>query len=204
MARSFFHSVMGRHYTRFMLLRPPSIFCSACGSRLTRCVPSDDSYERDCCTQCGAIHYINPRPVVGTIPVWEEKVLLCRRAIEPRHGYWTLPAGFMEVGETTTQGAARETDEEAGARIEIGALFAVFDVPHREQVHLFFLARLLDLNFAPGRESLEVRLFTEDSIPWNELAFGTVTKALRLYFVDRTQSAFGMHHHAFLPEMPPT
>ena len=169
-------------------------YCSACGAALTRRIPSGDLRERDCCDACGAIHYVNPRPVVGTIPVWDQHVLLCRRAIEPRHGFWTLPAGFMEVGESTLEGALRETHEEAGARIEMGPLFSVFDVPHVEQVHIFFRARLLDLDFAPGEESLEVKLFAEADIPWSELAFGTVSTALRLFFADQARASFGTYH----------
>ena len=179
-----------------MSLRPGSRFCSACGAPVIRRVPAGDSRERDCCDACGAVHYMNPRPVVGTIPVWDDRILLCRRAIEPRHGFWTLPAGFMEVGETTGEGALRETIEEAGARIELGPLFSVIDVPHVEQVHMFFRARLLDLAFAPGQESLEVRLFTESEIPWDQLAFRTVSATLRLYFADRTRAVFGTHHQS--------
>jgi ADP-ribose pyrophosphatase YjhB (NUDIX family) len=168
-------------------------FCSSCGSPVTLRVPGGDTRPRACCDQCGAVHYVNPRPVVGTIPVWGDSILLCRRAIEPRHGKWTLPAGFMEVGETTADGALRETMEEAGARIRIGPLFSVIDVPHVEQVHLFFQARLLDLGFAPGEESLEVRLFDADAIPWPDLAFRTVTETLRLYLADRASGSFGVH-----------
>lgn len=184
-----------------MPFRPGSRFCSACGAPVIRRVPSGDSRERDCCDACGAVHYMNPRPVVGTIPVWEDRVLLCRRAIEPRHGYWTLPAGFMEVGESTDEGALRETVEEAGARIELGPLFTVLDVPHVEQVHIFFRARLLDLDFAPGLESLEVRLFAEPDIPWDHLAFRTVSTTLRLYFADRANAVFGTHHQSIAPSI---
>ncbi|MCZ3133149.1 NUDIX domain-containing protein, partial [Acinetobacter baumannii] len=116
----------------------------------------------------------NPRNVVGTVPVWEDKILLCKRAIEPRYGFWTLPAGFMEIGETTAQAAARETLEEAGARVQIGELFSMLNVPHVHQVHLFYLARLEDLDIAPGEESLEVKLVDEADVPWDELAFPTV------------------------------
>lgn len=181
------------------LLRPTSRFCAHCGAPIVRRIPAGDSRERDCCDACGAIHYVNPRPVVGTIPVWNEQILLCRRAIEPRHGYWTLPAGFMEVGESTAEGAQRETMEEAGARIELGPLFTMLDVPHVEQVHIFFRARLLDLDFAPGPESLEVRLFHEPEVPWQDLAFRTVATTLRLFFADRARSAFGTHHQALRP-----
>ncbi len=166
---------------------------------MVRRVPVGDNRERDCCDQCGAIHYVNPRPVVGTIPLWEDRILLCRRAIEPRYGKWTLPAGFMEVGETTADGAQRETLEEAGARIELGPVFSILDVPHVEQVHIFFRAQLLDTDFAPGTESLEVQLFDEAAIPWNELAFRTVSMTLRLFFADRARGMFGVHTRALTP-----
>ena len=168
-------------------------YCSSCGNPVTLRVPDGDTRPRACCDRCGAIHYVNPRPVVGTIPVWGDDVLLCRRAIEPRYGKWTLPAGFMEIGETTADGALRETMEEAGARIALGPLFSVIDVPHVEQVHMFFQARLLDIAFAPGEESLEVRLFSEGAVPWDELAFRTVATTLRRYFEDRARGSFGIH-----------
>ena len=168
-------------------------FCPACGHRVELRVPAGDNRLRRCCTQCGMVHYDNPKMVLGTIPVWQDQVLLCRRAIEPRLGYWTLPAGFMENEETTVEGAARETLEEAGARIEMGALFSLLDVPHVHQVHLFYRARLLDLDFAPGPESLEVRLFGERDVPWHDLAFRTVAQTLRWYFEDRERGGFGMH-----------
>jgi len=156
-------------------------------------VPPGDTRLRDCCDRCGAIHYVNPRPVVGTIPVWDDRILLCRRAIEPRHGFWTLPAGFMEVGETAAEGASRETREEACARVELGPLFTMIDVPRVEQLHIYYRARLIDLDFAAGAESLEVRLFTEDTIPWDEIAFRTVALTLRLFFEDRARGQFGTH-----------
>ena len=161
-------------------------------------MPPGDTRERDCCDHCGAIHYVNPRPVVGTIPVWGDKVLLCRRAIEPRYGLWTLPAGLMETGETTAEGALRETLEEAGARLELGPLFTMLDVPHVEQVHIFFRAQLLDTDFVPGTESLEVRLFAEAQIPWNDIAFRTVGATLRLFFADRARGSFGVHTDAIV------
>lgn len=166
---------------------------------MVRRVPTGDNRERDLCEHCGAVHYVNPRPVVGTIPVWQDTVLLCRRAIEPRLGKWTLPAGFMEVGETTGEGALRETLEEAQARVELGPLFTMIDVPYIEQVHVFFRAELLDLDFAPGAESSEVRLFREAEIPWQELAFRTVSQTLRLFFADRARGEFGTHVHAIEP-----
>ncbi len=144
--------------------------------------------------------------MLGTIPVWEDQVLLCRRAIEPRLGLWTLPAGFMEVQESTAQGAIRETLEEAGAEIRLGALFSVFDIPHVDQVHLFYLAELSHLGFAAGPESLEVRLFRESEIPWESIAFRTITATLRFYFHDRRQGRFGLHtgdiRHVQLPHDP--
>jgi ADP-ribose pyrophosphatase YjhB (NUDIX family) len=171
-------------------------FCSACGRPITLRVPAGDNRLRACCDHCGGIHYVNPRPVVGTSPIWGEQVLLCRRAIEPRYGKWTLPAGFMEVGESTAEGAQRETLEEAGARIELGALFTLLDVPHVEQVHIFYRATLLDTAFDPGEESLEVRLFREAEIPWDEIAFRTVSTTLRLFFSDRARGGFGVHTQA--------
>ena len=139
------------------------------------------------------MHYVNPRPVVGTIPIWGTQVLLCKRAIEPRLGKWTLPAGFMEVGETTGDGALRETLEEAGARVKLGPLFSMIDVPHVQQVHIFFQAELMDTNFSAGTESLDVRLFEEDEVPWGDLAFRTVSTTLRLYFSDRARGTFGTY-----------
>jgi ADP-ribose pyrophosphatase YjhB (NUDIX family) len=168
-------------------------FCSNCGHAITRRVPQGDSRVRDCCDNCGAIHYVNPRPVVGTIPVWNDQVLLCLRAIEPRLGYWTLPAGFLEVGESSAEGARRETEEEACARVELGPLFSMIDVPAVEQLHIFYLARLLDLDFAAGAETTEVRLFSEADIPWDRIAFRTVLTTLRLFFEDRSKGVYGTH-----------
>lgn len=168
-------------------------FCSACGHTVEHTIPPGDNRPRFCCPSCSTIHYQNPRMVLGTIPVWQDKVLLCRRAIEPRYGYWTLPAGFMENGESTAEGAARETVEEAGARIELGEPFSMLDVPHVEQVHLFFRAALLDPGFDPGPESLEARLFDETEIPWDSIAFRTVTQTLRWFFEDRREGRFQLH-----------
>jgi ADP-ribose pyrophosphatase YjhB (NUDIX family) len=166
-------------------------------------VPPGDSRERACCDACGAIHYVNPRPVVGTIPVWGEQVLLCRRAIEPRYGAWTLPAGFMELGETAGQGACRETEEEAKAHIELGPLFSMIDVPGVEQIHIFYRARLLDRNFGPGAESLDVQLFQESEIPWDEIAFRTVATTLRLFFEDRRRGSCGTYTRELAPRPLP-
>jgi len=185
-------------------LRSSALFCSACGHGISRRTPAGDNRPRDCCDRCGAIHYVNPRPVVGTVPDWEGRILLCRRAIEPRLGFWTLPAGFMEVGETTGQGAVRETLEEAGARVELGPLYTLIDVPYVEQVHIFFRARLLDLDFAAGEETLELALLAEHEIPWEALAFRTVAATLHLYFEDRARGSFGVHTREFAgsPRLP--
>jgi ADP-ribose pyrophosphatase YjhB (NUDIX family) len=137
--------------------------------------------------------------VIGCIPEWRDEVLLCRRAIEPRHGLWTLPAGFMENGETVAQAALRETLEEAKARVELTGMFSVLSVPHVNQVHIFYRARLLDLEFGPGTESLEVKLFPETAIPWEELAFRTVSTTLRHFYADRTGGAFSLHSGEILP-----
>ncbi|HEX4842344.1 MAG TPA: NUDIX hydrolase [Limnobacter sp.] len=168
-------------------------FCSGCATPLEIKIPQGDNRERHCCPGCGAIHYINPKIVVGTVPTYKNKVLLCKRAIEPRHGFWTLPAGFMELKETTHEGALRETWEEAGARVKLGPLFTMFDVIRAEQVHLFFRAELTEPTFAAGEESLDVRLFAEEEIPWDELAFKTVTKTLQLFFADRSRGQYTLH-----------
>ena len=176
-----------------MLHRPRIRHCRACGSAVTYRVPTDDSRERAVCGSCQHIDYENPLNVVGTVPVWEDSVLLCRRNIEPRHGFWTLPAGFMELGESTEAGAVRETDEEAGARIVVEGLFTVLNVVRVGQVHFFYRARLEDTRFAPGPETIEARLFREDEVPWDELAFRTVRLTLERYFADRKAGAFGIH-----------
>lgn len=165
-------------------------FCSACAAPISIKIPDDDTRERFVCESCGSIHYVNPRNVVGSIPIYGDQVLLCRRAIAPRHGYWTLPAGFMEIGESTSEGAVRETLEEAGAQIQIGALYSLLNVPHVEQVHLFYLAQMTSPDFCAGEESLEVALFHEQEIPWKEIAFPTVKQTLEWFFADRTAGVF--------------
>jgi ADP-ribose pyrophosphatase YjhB (NUDIX family) len=168
--------------------------CRECGAAVQYRVPDDgDTRERAICPACGTIHYVNPLLVVGTVPYLGDKVLLCKRAIEPRRGKWTLPAGFMELGETMAQGAARETAEEAGAQADMGALFSVMSIPRVGQIHVFYLAQLQHDRFAPGVESLEAQLFTEAEIPWEELAFRTVRETLRHYFDDRRRGTFGLH-----------
>ncbi|MEW6480842.1 MAG: NUDIX hydrolase [Pseudomonadota bacterium] len=171
--------------------------CRECGSPVVYRLPDDgDTRQRAVCPQCQTIHYENPLNVVGTVPYWGdtgEYVLLCKRNIEPRWGKWTLPAGFMELGETTAQGAQRETDEEAGALIELGELFTLMNVARVGQVHLYYRARLLSMDFNPGHETLEARLFTEATIPWDEIAFRTVRETLECYFSDRRQGTYGFH-----------
>ena len=168
-------------------------YCSLCGTRVELRIPEGDTLPRYVCTACGVIHYQNPKIVVGCIPEWEDKILLCLRAIEPRHGLWTLPAGFMENAETLAQGAERETLEEANARVEIGNLYSIYNLPHIDQVHVLFRARLLDLDFKPGIESLNVRLFSEIEIPWDALAFRVIREPLKRYFEERRQGKLGFH-----------
>lgn len=182
-----------RKYTAAMLIPRSIKHCKTCGGAVRYEVPADDNRERATCSVCGTIHYENPLNVVGTVPVWGDEVLLCRRNIEPRYGLWTLPAGFMELGETTAEGALRETVEEAGARIELQGLFTVLNVVRVGQLHLYYRARLLDAEFAPGPETIEARLFAEAAIPWEELAFRTVRETLRCFFEDRRNGRFELH-----------
>lgn len=168
-------------------------FCSNCGSAVLSRVPPGDSLPRHVCDSCGSIHYLNPKLVLGSIPEWEGRLLLCRRAIEPRYGYWTLPAGFMENAETAAEAAARETMEEAGARVELLDAFSMISVPYVNQVHVFYRARLLDLDFKAGVESLEVALFEEAKLPWKEIAFRTVGLTLKHWFADRARGSFSFH-----------
>ena len=177
--------------------RPLLKHCRNCGSAVIYRLPDDgDTKERAVCPACHTVHYDNPLNVVGTVATWGidgGQVLLCKRNIEPRWGKWTLPAGFMEMGETISQGAARETDEESGALFEMGPLFSVMNVVRVGQVHFFYLATLLSDEFNPGHETIEARLFSESEIPWAELAFGTVRETLTLYFADRRAGAMGFH-----------
>ncbi|MEP6740398.1 MAG: NUDIX hydrolase [Caldimonas sp.] len=176
------------------MFTPRSIkHCRACGAPAVYVTPADDNRDRAVCTVCKTIHYENPLNVVGTVPAWEDKVLLCRRNIEPRYGLWTLPAGFMELGETTAEGAMRETVEEAGAHIELEGLYTLLNVVRVGQIHLFYRARMLDLDFTPGPESIEARLFSEAEVPWDELAFRTTQRTLEFYFADRHAGSFELH-----------
>ncbi len=176
-----------------MLLPRRIKHCRVCGAPALYVVPADDNRERAVCTACAEIHYENPINVVGTLPVWGEQVLLCRRNIEPRYGFWTLPAGFLELGESTAEGALRETDEEAGARVELQGLFTVLNVVRVGQLHLYYRARMLDTTLAPGPETIEARLFREDEVPWDQLAFRTVRQTLEHYFADRRGGTFPVH-----------
>ena len=168
-------------------------YCSNCGGTVALKIPAGDSLPRHVCDTCSTIHYQNPKLIVGCIAEWEDRVLLCRRAIEPRLGLWTVPAGFMENGETTAQGAARETLEEANARVEVGPLYAMYNIPHINQVYILFRARLLDLNFSAGTESLEVKLFDEKDVPWESIAFATVRNTLNHYYADRKAGEYRFH-----------
>ena len=168
-------------------------FCSHCGHSVVFEIPAGDDRPRHLCHDCGAIHYVNPRVIVGTLPYLGDQVLLCKRAIEPRYGLWTLPAGFMENGESSEQGALRESWEEARAKLRVDELFSVYDIPHINQVYLIYRGELTDTNFGPGPESLEVALFDEKDIPWEEMAFPVMTQTLQHYFKDRENGVFGLH-----------
>jgi ADP-ribose pyrophosphatase YjhB (NUDIX family) len=178
-------------------------FCANCGQRVTLTIPDGDNRPRSVCPACQSIFYVNPKIVTGTVCTWGDRILLCRRAIEPRHGYWTLPAGFMEVGETAEEGAIRETLEEAGARVTIDGLYTMLDVVHVEQVHLFYRGRMTGPELDPGTESLEARLFLEEEIPWKDLAFRTVAKTLTGFVEDRRAGSFALHTGRIDPPAKP-
>ena len=168
-------------------------FCSQCGSEVIFRQPVDDTHRRYVCVSCEQIHYQNPKIVTGCIPEWEGKVLLCRRAIEPRYGFWTLPAGFMELGETNYEAAIRETREEANARVKIIELYTVFNILHVDQVYMLFRSELMDLDFSPGDESLDVKLCEEREVPWDEIAFTAIRQTLKFYFQDKSKGRFKLH-----------
>jgi ADP-ribose pyrophosphatase YjhB (NUDIX family) len=170
-------------------------FCPSCAAPLTQRVPEGDHLPRSVCTVCGAIHYRNPKLIAGCVPESEGQILICRRAIEPRRGFWTIPAGFMEVGETLQQAAARECQEEALARVVVGGPCAIVHVLHAEQVHVLFRAQLADSAYGVGAESLETRLCEERDIPWPEIAFASVEFTLRRYFRDRAAGRADLHFH---------
>ena len=167
-------------------------YCHHCAALLVVRIPEGDDKPRHCCESCGSIFYQNPKNVVGTLPIYDEKVLLCKRAINPRIGKWTLPAGFMENGESSLTGAIRETKEEAGANVIIqeDSLYTLFNLPTINQVYMFFRAKLADLEFSPGAESEEVALFSENEIPWSEIAFPVVKTTLEQYFQDKKSNSF--------------
>jgi ADP-ribose pyrophosphatase YjhB (NUDIX family) len=168
----------------------PMKFCSTCSAPVTVKVPLGDNRPRAVCDACGAIHYDNPKVVVGCLVVAGSSVLLCRRGIDPRSGFWTLPAGYLEKGETTEQGAVRETWEEARARVDIDSLYTIFDLPYISQIYMFYRARLRDGRFSAGEETAEARVFVERDIPWGELAFPVVDRTLEHYFRDRRNDEF--------------
>lgn len=167
-------------------------FCSSCGGSIKQVIPEGDNRKRYVCSDhtCGEIHYQNPRIITGCLPSYKDQILLCRRAIEPRHGLWTLPAGFLENQETTAQGAQRESIEEANANLNMKELYTIFDIPHINQVYFFYRAELIDTHFSPGIESLDVRLFNKEDIPWSELAFPVIKKALEYYLEDSAKQEF--------------
>ena len=168
-------------------------FCNQCGAEVVGKVPAGDKRLRYVCISCEAIHYQNPKIVAGCIPEHEGKVLLCKRAIEPRYGYWTLPAGFMELEETSLEAALRETLEEANARVTVSELYTVFSLPNVSQVYMMYRSKLLDLDFSAGDESLEVKLFAENEIPWDDIAFTTIKYTLKFYFKDQQSKNFCLH-----------
>jgi ADP-ribose pyrophosphatase YjhB (NUDIX family) len=168
-------------------------FCSQCAKPVSQSIPQGDNRLRYVCSACETIHYQNPKIIAGCLPVWQNKVLLCKRAIEPRHGLWTLPAGFMENGESTEQGAIRETHEEACARVTIDKLYTLCSIPRINQVYMLFMGHLNIDNYGPGEESLEVTLFEEHEIPWEQLAFPVVETTLQHFFQDRQANQFPLH-----------
>lgn len=168
-------------------------YCNLCGAEVEWRVPDGDTHSRHVCPQCSTVHYSNPKVVVGCLPRWNDQVLMCKRAIEPRYGLWTLPAGFLENNETTIEGAMRETWEEAGARVDIAGLYTLFNLPHVNQVYVMFLADLKAPEFGPGTESLEVKLYDEADIPWQQIAFPVVEQTLKLFFDDRRRGEYRTH-----------
>ena len=165
-------------------------FCNSCGAEVVHRVPEGDSLTRAMCESCGTIQYQNPKIVVGCVPVHGDRILICKRAIEPRYGLWTLPAGFMEENESAAEGAAREALEEANARVEIEDLYTVYSIPHISQVYMMFRARLLDTDVSPGIESLDVKLVEARDIPWDQIAFAMVKRTLEHCLEDRKTGGF--------------
>ena len=183
-------------HTRLIVIN----YCTQCGASVTQQIPAGDNLHRAVCSRCAHIHYDNPRLIIGCVAEWQGRLLLCRRAIEPRLGYWTLPAGFMENGETTAEAACRETREEAGAIIQIDAPFAMISIAHINQVHLFYRGRMLNSDFCAGEESLEVALFEPHEIPWAQLSFRSVKLCIERYLDDKTRGCFAFHEHELQPD----
>lgn len=179
--------------TKTEIEKSPMNYCTHCGHSLSVCVPPGDDRPRHVCKKCGVIHYENPKMVVGTIPQYKGQILMCRRAIEPRVGFWTLPAGFMENNETVEEGAVRETLEEVGAHATNLKLFALFNLPFISQVYLMFLADIPFYEFSPGHECLDVRLFGQSEIPWEEIAFPVIEETIRRYVVALRNHDFSFH-----------
>lgn len=177
----------------------PIRFCSQCGTPTSLKVPPGDDVPRAVCEACEHIHYQNPNIVLGTIPVWKNQILFCRRAIEPGYGLWTLPGGFMENGETVEQGARRETLEECGADVEITSLYAVYSIPHINQVYMMFRANMRDPTCSRGDESLKVALFRYHDIPWDELAFRVIRATMKRFVNDFVQGSFSVHVGTIFP-----
>lgn len=174
-------------------------FCSDCGSPVSRRIPPGDLLSRFVCDTCQTIHYQNPKIVVGCLPEWGDQLLLCRRAIDPRTGFWTFPAGFMELGESAEQAAARETLEEAEADVEITSLYAVLSLPHISQVYMVFRGTMRSPDYGAGSESLEAQLFRPDTIPWDALAFPVIAEALRHYVQDKGRGIVDVHFGVVAP-----
>jgi len=180
---------------------PPINFCSQCGSTVEQKIPQGEDRLRAVCPNCQTIHYQNPKIVAGCIPEWEDQILMCRRAIEPRLGLWTFPAGFMEMGESSEEAAARETQEEAKADVQITSLYAVYSLLRVDQVYIIYRGKLRKHEFGVGEESLEVQLVSLDDIPWKHLAFPVIHEALTRYVHDREQKNFGVHFGSIAPMM---
>ncbi|MGK0297213.1 MAG: ADP-ribose pyrophosphatase YjhB (NUDIX family) [Gammaproteobacteria bacterium] len=176
------------------------LYCSECSAEVELKIPDGDNRQRYVCIKCNSIHYQNPKIVAGCIPVWDDQVLLCKRAIEPQYGFWTLPAGFMENGESTLQAAIRETMEEANARVKILDIYMIINLPHVNQVYMMYRSRMIDKNYASGSESLEVDLYKEEDIPWNLLAFPVIRETLKYYYMDRKQGEFRIRTGEILRE----
>ncbi len=176
-------------------------YCTQCGGTVSKSIPQGDNRERFVCGHCQHIHYQNPRIIAGCLPFFEDQVLLCRRAIEPRRGMWTLPAGFLENGESISDGAVRETLEEANARVRVDSIYTIFSLPHISQVYVFYRAQLLDLDFSAGEESLETKLFREQEIPWDLLSFAAIEQTLTAYFSDLKHGQYQLREGTIDPRI---